>query len=84
MEAVEAVDVLEKDAFINSWRLAPSAAQLRYATGLCQTELPYAERVRTIALFASMDNRAISELIDELAGVRARRMKRLRRLKRRR
>lgn len=78
------MDVLERDAFINSWRLAPTEAQVRYATGLCRTELSYAERVRTIASFAALDSRGMSELIDELAGVRARRMKRLRRSKRRR
>lgn len=80
----EMTDVLEKDAFINPWRTAPSDAQVRYATGLCRTELPYAERVRTIATFGSMDSQAISDLIDRLADVRARRLSRLRRSRRRR
>lgn len=80
------VETLEKDAFetpqINPWRLGPSRDQILYATDLCRSELPYAERVRTIATFPELDSREISDLIDELAGVRSRRMKRLRRQRR--
>lgn len=81
------METLEKDTFeppvINSWRQAPTTAQVAYATGLCRTELPYAERVRTIATFPALDSHAMSELIDTLAEVRAARLKRLRRARRR-
>lgn len=63
---------------INSWRAAPSAAQIRYATDLCRTELPYAERVHTIASFPALDSRAMSDVIDELKALREKRLKRLR------
>lgn len=80
------METLEKDTIerpvIDSWRRSPSAEQVRYATDLCRSELPYAERVRTINTFPALDSQAISELIDELAEVRKRRMKRLRRLHR--
>lgn len=79
------METLEKDTVetpvINSWRRQPSLAQTRYATALCRSELPYAERVRTIATFPALDSTAISELIDELVEVRERRMKRLRGLR---
>lgn len=82
------METLEKDEFappvINSWRRAPSAEQTRYATDLCRSELPYAERVKTIATFPALDRQAISELIDELKAVRARRLSRLRGQRRRR
>lgn len=78
------METLEKDTIerpvIDSWRRGPSRDQVRYATDLCRSELPYAERVRTIATFPALDSQAISELIDELAGVKAKRMKRLRRM----
>lgn len=81
------METLEKDEFalpvINPWRHAPSAAQIRYATDLCRSELPYAERQATIATFGLLDGREISALIDDLAAVRARRMARLRRSRRR-
>jgi len=86
MEAVDAMDAqtLEKDTIdrpqINPWRLKPTSAQVRYATSLCRTELSYAERIRTIDLFAMLDINEMSELITRLEGVRARRLKRLRRL----
>lgn len=79
---------LEKDTYeppvINSWRSMPSPAQIRYATNLCRSELPYAERVATIASFPALDGRAMSELIDTLRGLRDKRMARLRRTRRRR
>lgn len=82
------MDTLEKDTFappvINSWRRGPSHAQIRYATDLCRSELPYAERVATIATFPVMDGQAISELIESLAELREQRMARLRRCRRRR
>lgn len=80
------METLEKDTFappvINPWRLAPSEAQVRYATSLCRSELAYAERVETIATFPLLDSQEISQLIDELTEVRAKRMARLRRLRR--
>lgn len=69
---------------VNSWRRRPSADQVRYATDLCRSELAYADRVATIATFPALDSHAISELITELAGVRNKRMARLRRAGRRR
>lgn len=82
------METLEKDEFappvINSWRRTPSAEQTRYATDLCRSELPYAERVATIATFPELDSQAISELISELREVREKRMARLRRQGRRR
>jgi hypothetical protein len=90
MEAVDAMhaQTLDKDTIdrpqIDSWRRTPSREQIRYATDLCRSELPYAERVATIASFPSLDGAAISELIDTLAAVRQRRMARLRRSSRRR
>jgi len=85
--------VLERDAFeppvINSWRQGPSRdrgpsrEQVRYATDLCRSELPYAERIATIATFAVLDSQEMSELITELAGIRSQRMARLRRTRRR-
>ena len=78
METLE----LEKDAFvppqINSWAQGPSRDQVQYATDLCRSELPYADRVRTIATFPTLDREAISELITELSAVRQARMARLR------
>lgn len=74
---------MEKDTVerpvINPWRYTPGAGQIRYATDLCRSELPYAQRVATIASFKAMDSREMSVLIDELAEVRRRRMARLRR-----
>jgi hypothetical protein len=82
------METLEKDTIerpvIDSWRRTPSANQVRYATDLCRSELPYAERVRTIATFPALDSQAISELITELNRVRDRRMARLRRARPRR
>lgn len=79
------METLEKDTIetpvINSWRRRPSAEQTRYATDLCRSELPYAERVATIATFESLDSTAISALISELETVRQKRMKRLRGLR---
>lgn len=83
MEAVDAMDAqtMEKDVIdrpaINSWRQTPSREQIRYATDLCRSELPYAERVRTVETFPMLDPAAISELIDRLAEVRRLRLKRL-------
>lgn len=81
------METLEKDTIaapvIDSWRRTPTPDQIRYATGLCRSELPYAERVTTIATFPLLDSREMSALIDELAEVRAARMKRLRRMARR-
>lgn len=76
-------DVLDRPV-VNSWRAAPSARQLRYATDLCRTELPYAQRQAAIASFPALDAQAISALIDDLAAVRDRRMARLRGTRRRR
>lgn len=90
MEAVDAVDAqtLEKDVIdrpqIDSWRREPTREQIRYATDLCRSELPYAERVRTIGTFPALDVQAISELITRLADLRAARLRRLRRSRRRR
>jgi len=79
------METLEKDTIetpvINSWRRAPSAEQTRYATDLCRSELPYAERQATIATFTVLDSQEMSELISTLAGVRERRLKRLRGLR---
>lgn len=78
------METLEKDTIetpvINSWRRStkPTRDQIAYAADLCRSELPYAERIRTIRTFDVLDAAAISELIDELARVRAARMKRLR------
>ncbi len=82
------METLETEEFvppvIDSWRRSPSAEQIRYATDLCRSELPYAERTATVATFPALDNQAISELISGLAEVRRRRMARLRRRTRRR
>jgi hypothetical protein len=78
---------LETDTFerptVNPWRRQPSPEQVRYATDLCRTELPYAERVATVASFAALDGVAMSDLIGQLIEVRERRMARLRRTRRR-
>lgn len=82
------METLEKEQIdrpvIDSWRRAPSRDAIQYATDLCRSELPYAERQATIATFGSLDSRALSELIDELKGVREKRMARLRGLRKRR
>jgi len=65
--------------FVNGWRVAPTERQKRYAASLCRSELPYAERVRTIESLDVLDFSAVSSLIGELEQVRERRMKRLRR-----
>lgn len=89
MEAVNPMDAqtLEKDVIdrpiVNPWRQTPTREQIRYATDLCRSELPYAERVRTIATFDVLDAREVSELISRLGELRARRMARLRRSRRR-
>lgn len=78
------METLEKDTeipVINSWRRQPSQAQTVYATALCRSELPYAERMATIATLPALDPRGISDLIDELVAVRAKRMKRLKGLR---
>jgi len=64
---------------VNGWRQRPTERQTSYATSLCRSELPYAERQATIASFPALDFGAMSDLIDELAAVRAKRMARLRR-----
>lgn len=91
MEAVDAMDArtLEKDdvvdrPVVNSWASTPTREQARYATDLCRSELPYAERVRTLASLPMLDRAEVSELIDSLAAMRTRRYARLRRLGRRR
>jgi hypothetical protein len=80
------METLEKDTMeapvIDSWRRAPSQAQTRYATALCRSELPYAERQATIATFPALDSREMSGLIDKLEEVRSRRYRRLRGLRR--
>ena len=68
---------------VNPWRQKPTAEQARYATDLCRSELPYAERVATIESFAALDRPAMSALIAALAEVRDQRMARLRRARRR-
>jgi hypothetical protein len=60
--------------------VAPTERQKAYAASLCRSELPYAERLRAIASLECLDVTAVSALIDELAGVRERRMRRLRRI----
>jgi hypothetical protein len=83
------METLEKDTIenpvINSWRriVKPTREQVAYATDLCRSELPYAERVRTIRTFEIMDSAEMSALIERLAEVRAKRMARLRRARRR-
>lgn len=67
---------------VNSWRVVPSREQIHYATDLCRSELPYAERVAVLASFEVLDAREMSGLIDELAAVRRKRMARLRRSRR--
>jgi len=85
MEAVDAMDAqtLDRDVIdrpvVDSWRREPTASQIRYATDLCRSELPYAERVQTISTFEVLDSHEVSELIDRLKDVRAKRMARLRR-----
>lgn len=89
MEAENAMDAqtLERDVIdrpiVNPWRQAPTREQIRYATDLCRSELPYAERVRTIRTFDVLDVHEVSELIDRLRNVRAKRLARLRRNRRR-
>jgi hypothetical protein len=81
------METLEQDTtdrpVINSWRRGPSPEQIRYAKDLCRSELPYAERQATIASLGALDGQAASELISMLAEVRARRLARLRRSRRR-
>lgn len=72
-------DVIDRPV-INPWRQKPTASQVRYATSLCRSELSYAERVRAIETFGMLDVSEMSDLITTLEEVRARRMKRLRRL----
>ena len=89
MEAVYAMDatVVERDVIdrpvIDSWARTPTRAQIRYATDLCRSELPYAERVRTIRTFEVLDSHEVSALIERLRDVRAQRLARLRRARRR-
>jgi hypothetical protein len=82
---------LEKETFelptVNPWRrlpTPPSREQVRFAIDLCRSELPYAERVATVRSLSVLDSQAISELIDRLKDVRAKRLARLRRSRRRR
>lgn len=78
--------VQEKETFepptVNPWlrprRIRPSHEQVRFAMDLCRTELPYAERIDTLNTFAVLDGLAMSELIDRLKAVRAKRLARLR------
>lgn len=79
---------LEKEPFelpvINPWqRIRPTQEQIRYAKALCQSELPYAERVATIGTFTVLDIREMSDLIDRLKEIRRARFRRLRRRGRR-
>ena len=70
---------------INPWRrppMPPTREQVRFAMDLCRTELPYAERVDTIASFEVLDIGTMSELIDRLKGLRKVRLARLRRARR--
>lgn len=67
---------------VNPWALRPTPEQTRYATDLCKSELPYAERMATIASFGALDRAAMSALIASLADVRERRMARLRKARR--
>jgi hypothetical protein len=67
---------------VNPWRQKPSTDQVAYATDLCRSELPYAERVATIATFDALDRPAMSALIATLTDVRERRMARLRKARR--
>lgn len=83
--------VQEKEVFepptINPWRrppVPPSREQVRFAMDLCRSELPYAERTATIRTFDTLDSAAMSELITGLLEVRAKRLARLRRSRRRR
>ncbi len=82
------METLEEDTIetpvINSWRrtLKPTRDQIAYATDLCRSELPYAERVRTIRTFDVMNSGDMSELIDRLTEVRRVRLARLRRTRR--
>lgn len=78
---METQDTLDRPV-INPWRQTPTRAQIRYATDLCRSELPYAERIATIATFPALDSREMSDLIDTLKDVRAKRMTRLRRTRR--
>lgn len=79
--------VQEREAFelptVNPWRRRPSREQVRFAMDLCRSELPYAERVATIRTFEILDSTAISDLISRLTDVRAVRLARLRRARRR-
>lgn len=81
------VQELEKDAFelpvINPWRLRPTREQVRFATDLCRSELSYAERAAVVRTFTELDRTAMSELIDRLKDVRAKRLARLRGARRR-
>lgn len=78
--------VQERDTYepVNPWRRQPSREQVRFAMDLCRSELPYAERVATIAGFSALDSRDMSGLIDRLLAVRTERLARLRRGRRRR
>lgn len=72
---------------VNSWRrlpYPPTREQVRFAADLCRTELPYAERTATIRTFTVLDSAEMSELIARLKDVRAKRLARLRRPRRRR
>ncbi len=80
---LEKDDVMQQP-MINPWRQAPSREQVRYVTALCRSELPYAERQRTLASLPLLDGREVSALISELREVRARRLDRLRAARRRR
>ena len=82
MNALEMERDVVETPVVNPWRRAPSRDQIAYATDLCRSELPYAERVKTIATFAILDRQELSALIDELAEVRVQRMRRLRRRRR--
>lgn len=76
------METLENDTLdrpvINPWLHKPSAQKIRYATDLCRSELPYAERQATIAALPALDGQAMSELISTLADVRTKRLARLR------
>lgn len=83
--------VQEKEAIeplrVNPWRrepYPPSREQILFATDLCRSELPFAERNATIRSFAVLDSTAVSDLIDRLKGMRAARLERLRGLRGRR
>jgi hypothetical protein len=83
---VQERDVIEAPT-VNPWRrppTPPTREQVRFATDLCRSELPYADRTATVRSFATLDIAGMSELIEQLKDARARRLARLRGSRRRR